>query len=81
MLTDNLVESGNKESSSSPECFVTRTTKPDVGNLRNSSYRLCISYVVTRLLIPSVRTETARRVISRQIDKYLKKDGNRIDQQ
>ena len=81
MLTDNLVESGNKEIREVLNALSLEQLNQMWGMFRNSSYRLCISYVVTRLLIPSVRTETARRVISRQIDKYLKKDGNRMDQQ
>jgi hypothetical protein len=81
MLTDNLVESGNKELRVVLNALSLEQLNQMWGMFRNSSYRLCISYVITPLQIPSVRTEAARRVISRQIDKYLKKDGNRMDQQ
>jgi hypothetical protein len=80
MLTDNLVESGNNELRVVLNALSLEQLNQMWGMFRNSSYRLCISYVVTPLQIPSIRTESARRVISKQIDKYLKDGGNRLVQ-
>ena len=74
-LGNSLIESGNTELR-----IVSNELSLDQMNnlwsmLRNASYRLCVSYTVTPLKVPSTRELETVRVISKQLD-YVDKGAS-----
>jgi hypothetical protein len=74
-LGNSLIESGNTELR-----IVSNELALDQMNhlwsmIRSASYRLCVSYMVTPLKIPSIRELESARVISKQID-FAKKGAS-----
>jgi hypothetical protein len=73
-LGNSLIESGNTEL----RIISNELSLDQMSNLwtmiRNASYRLCVSYIVTPLKVPSTRELETRRVISKQLDFVKKMD-------
>ena len=67
-LSDSLVETGNTELKVISNELSMDQMNYLWGMLRNASYRVCLSYLVTPLKIPSTRILDVSRVISQQID-------------
>ena len=67
-LTNSLIESGNTELRIIPNELSLEQMNNLWSMLRNTSYRVCLSYLVTPLKIPSTRIIDTTRVVSKQMD-------------
>lgn len=73
-LEDSLIESGNTELKVIPNELSLEQMNNLWSMFRHSSYRVCLSYLVTPLKIPSIRILDTSRVVSKQID-FVNKGG------
>lgn len=73
-LADSLIETGNTELKVIPNELSLDQMNNLWSMLRNASYRVCLSYLVTPLKIPSTRIIDMTRVISQRFDFVNKGD-------